>query len=390
MPKITKRLVEAVAPSAKDAFVWDDELTGYGLKVTPAGKKVFILQYRVGRQSRRMTLGAFGPITPDQARSLAQAALRRVARGEDPMAERVAKREASLTGDLLDQFLKEHAESKLKGRSSAEYKRLITKLVPARLRRMPITEVSRASVAQLHNSLSATPYQANRLLAVLRKFFNWCERNGFRADLTNPALHVELYRERKRERFLSPAEIAQLGEVLSEVEAEGSASPYVIAAVRLLILTGARLNEILSAQWDWLDSSAGCIRLPDSKTGAKTIYLSAPALQVLDSIPRLEGNPFIICGQKKGSSLVNLQKPWDAIRKRAGFPDLRIHDLRHSFASIAVASGMSLPMIGKLLGHSQPQTTARYAHLADDPVKHAASLIGSRIDILPKLRVVNS
>ncbi|AOG09236.1 tyrosine-type recombinase/integrase [Agrobacterium sp. RAC06] len=390
MPKITKRLVEAAAPSAKDAFLWDDELTGYGLKVTPAGKKVFILQYRVGRQSRRMTLGAFGPITPDQARSLAQAALRSVARGEDPMAKRIAKREASLTGDLLDQFLKEHAESKLKGRSSAEYRRLITKLVPARLRRMPITEVSRANVAQLHNSLSATPYQANRLLAVLRKFFNWCERNGFRPDLTNPALHVELYRERKRERFLSPAEIAQLGEVLSEVEAEGSASPYVIAAVRLLILTGARLNEILSAQWDWLDSGAGCIRLPDSKTGAKTIYLSAPALQVLDSIPRLEGNPYIICGQKKGSSLVNLQKPWSTIRKRAGFPDLRIHDLRHSFASIAVASGMSLPMIGKLLGHSQPQTTARYAHLADDPMKHAASLIGSRIDILPKLRVINA
>lgn len=390
MPKITKRLIDAAAPSAKDSFLWDDELTGYGLKVTPAGKKVFILQYRIGRQSRRMTLGPFGPISPDQARSLAQAALRKVARGEDPMAERVAKRAEALTGDLLDQFLAEHAEAKLKDRSAVEYKRLVKQLVPARLRRIPITEVSRSNLAQLHNSLSGTPYQANRLLAVLRKFFNWCEKNGFRGDLTNPALHVEPYRERKRERFLSPADIAHLGEVLTAIEGEGAASPYVVAAVRLLILTGARLNEILSAQWQWVDFDAGCIRLPDSKTGAKTIYLSAPALQVLGSIPRIEGNPFIICGQKKGSSLVNLQKPWNAIRTRAGFPDLRIHDLRHSFASIAVASGMSLPMIGKLLGHSQPQTTARYAHLADDPMKLAASQIGSRINILPQLRVVQS
>lgn len=390
MAKLSKRLIDETTPDGKDVFIWDDTLSGFGLKVTPAGRKVFILQYRIGAKSRRLTIGVYGRITPDQARSDAQAALRKVARGEDPMLEREAQKDARSTGELLEDFMAQHVEQKLKLRSNAEYKRLVEKLVPAKLRRLPVTDVSRAHIAELHHKLAATPYQANRLLAVLRKFFNWTEKNGYRKDHTNPAFHVEPFKERKRERFLSPAEIAHLGDVLVSVEREGVTGPFVIAALRLLILTGARLNEILTARWEWVDFDAGCIRLPDSKTGAKTIYLNPPALQVLNSIPRLEGNPHIICGQKKGSPLINLQKPWDAIRKRAGFEDVRIHDLRHSFASIAVASGMSLPMIGKLLGHTQPQTTARYAHLADDPMRQAANSIASKIQILPKLHIVEN
>lgn len=388
MPKITKRLIAATEASGKDAFVWDDELAGYGLKITPSGRKVFVLQYRIGRRSRRITLGTFGALTADQARSHAQAALRQIARGDDPMAERDLKRAEKATGELLNQFLQEHADVKLKARSSAEYRRLVETLVPSKLRRLPITEIGRSHVAQVHNGLVKTPYQANRLLAVLRKFFNWCEKNGFRADHTNPALHVEPFRERKRERFLSPAEISHLGEVLSEIERGGGQSPFAIAAIRLLILTGARLGEILRMKREWIDFDNACIRLPDSKTGAKTIYLSPPAMQVLASLPRYEDNPHVICGLKKGACLVNLQKPWRAIRKRAGLDNVRIHDLRHSFASIAVASGMSLPMIGKLLGHSQPQTTARYAHLADDPMKLAANQVGQKMDIMPRLQVV--
>lgn len=387
MPKITKRLIDSVEAGDKDQFIWDDELSGYGLKITPAGKKVFVVQYRIGRRSRRMTIGMFGPLTADQARSQAQAALRQVARGDDPMNERDLVRDQKSTGDLLNEFLRLHADAKLKDRSSAEYRRLISTLVPSRLLSRPASEVARSDVSQLHNSLAVTPYQANRLLAVLRKFFNWCERMGYRPDHSNPALHVEPYKERKRERFLSPNEIAHLGMVLAEIEAEGTGNPYVIAAIRLLLLTGARLNEILTMKWDWIDFEGACIRLPDSKTGAKQIYLSAPALLVFSNIPRLEGNPYVICGGKAASCMVNLQKPWRAIRQRAGFLDLRIHDLRHSFASIAVANGMSLPMIGKLLGHSQPQTTQRYAHLADDPMKKATDLIGSKIDILPGLRL---
>jgi integrase len=161
------------------------------------------------------------------------------------------------------------------------------------------------------------------------------------------------------------------------------------AETQLLLLTGARLNEILTLKWEWVDLEHDCIRLPDSKTGAKTIYLSAPAKQVFAGIPRLQNNPHVICGKIGGSALVNLQKPWSLLRVRAGFGDVRIHDLRHSFASIAVASGMSLPLIGKLLGHSQPQTTQRYAHLADDPMRQAAGIVGAKMDILPRLRTVS-
>lgn len=389
MPKITKRLIDAIEPIHKDQFVWDDLLPGYGLKVTPSGRKVFIVQYRIGRRSRRLTLGTLGALTADQARIHAQAALRQVARGDDPMAERDMKRTEKAFGELLDQFLQEHADAKLKNRSSSEYRRLVKTLVPSKLLVLPITEVCRSHIAQLHNGLQRTPYQANRLLAVLRKFFNWCEKCGFRADRSNPALHVESFNERKRERFLSPAEISHLGVVLSEIEQEAVQSPFVVGAIRLLILTGARLNEILKLQWDWVDFDSSCIRLPDSKTGPKTIYLSPPAKQVLANLPRYEDNAHVICGLKRGACLVNLQKPWRAIRSRAGLDNVRIHDLRHSFASIAVASGMSLPMIGKLLGHSQPQTTARYAHLADDPMKAAVDHIGSRIDILSGLHVVD-
>ena len=386
MTKITKRTIDAIEVGEADIFIWDDDLKGYGVKVTPAGKRVFVLQYRIGRKSRRMTLGTYGAITADQGRALAQAAMRKIARGDDPMAERAQKRTERTVGSLLDDFLKLHADAKLKSRSGTEYRRLTERLLPKRFLSAPITEIQRADVSTIHNKLVATPYQANRLLAVLRKFFNWCEAQGHRPDHSNPAVHVELFKEQKRERFLSPAEIAHLGSVLSEIEAEGKVGPYVIAAVRLLILTGARLNEILTMKWDWVELENACIRLPDSKTGAKTIYLNGPALQVLATIPRLEGNLHVICGQKAGSPLINLQKPWSAIRMRAGFEDLRIHDLRHSFASVAVANGLSLPMIGKLLGHSQPQTTARYAHLADDPMKQATDLIGAKLNILPKLR----
>ena len=166
---------------------------------------------------------------------------------------------------------------------------------------------------------------------------------------------------------------------MAKAEEEGPESPYVVAAVRLLIFTGARLSEILELQWDHVDIERAMLLLPDSKTGKKAIYLNAPALEVLTVLPRLEGNPFVIVGQKDGSHRVNLQKPWRAIRKRAKLDDVRLHDLRHSFASIAAAGGASLFMIGKLLGHTQSATTERYAHLAADPLRAANEAIGQRI-----------
>lgn len=249
--------------------------------------------------------------------------------------------------------------------------------LPARGR---ITEITRQDVSKLHHSLRAKPYMANRVLAVLGKLFNLAEFWGYRPDRSNPCLHVKKYHEEKRERMLSAEELGRLGEALNAYDG----SPYVVAALKLLVFTGARLSEILALRWEQVDFERGEARLANHKTsrktGAKTVHLPPPALEVLASLPRLESNPYVIVGKVEDAHLVNLQKPWREIRKAAGLNDVRIHDLRHAFASVAASSGMSLPIIGKMLGHSQPQTTSRYAHLADDPIKAAAASTAGKIE----------
>lgn len=382
MTKITKTLVDQIQPQTSDCFAWDSELKGFGLKVTKAGRKVFLVQYRLGGRggrTRRMTIGAYGTLSVDQARSAAKFILKSVALGIDPMAEKDELKNDTSLGELIDVFLKDHAETKLKPRSAIEYERLVRKLIPAQLLKQRVKTIERPMIAKLHSSLSGAPYQANRLLAVLKKFFSWCEQHGYRADYTNPTNHIQKYRETKRKRYLSGDELATLGATLADAEKQGVHSPFIIAALRLLIFTGARLNEILTLEWSMVDFDNRRLNLPESKTGEKVVFLNNPALKILSDLPRLEGNPFVICGQKTGTHLVNLQKPWNDIRNRAGMPDVRIHDLRHSFASIAVANGMSLPLIGGLLGHTQAQTTQRYAHLSQDPQLAANDVIGGKI-----------
>ena len=205
---------------------------------------------------------------------------------------------------------------------------------------------------------------------------------GFVLDLqqtANPRKHIKKYAEEKRERFLSPAELKRIGEVLREMESEGIELASAVAATRLLVLTGCRLSEIMTLQWEHVDVAGKALRLPDSKTGAKVVHLGQPAIELLEKIERVEKNPWVIVGTKPGARLTDLQPFWQRVRARAGLKDVRIHDLRHTFASTAVAAGQGLPMIGKLLGHTQVQTTARYAHLAADPVKHAANQVSETI-----------
>jgi integrase len=202
---------------------------------------------------------------------------------------------------------------------------------------------------------------------------------GLRPDGSNPRKHIKKYREEKRERFLSPAELRRVGEVLREMEEEGIELPSSIAAARLLMLTGCRLGEIMTLQWKHVDIAGKALRLPDSKSGAKVVHLGKPAVEILLKLGRIVENPWVIVGAKPGARLTDLQPFWQRVRARAGLKDVRIHDLRHTFASTAVASGQGLPMIGKLLGHTQVQTTARYAHLAADPVKSAADQVSMSI-----------
>jgi integrase len=379
---ITKRVVDGARTATTDTYLWDTELSGFGLKVTPTGRKVYLVQYRLGGRTgrtRRVTIGQHGELTPMAARAEAKRLLGKIALGRDPASDRdKAKADKTLTA-VLDQFMTEHVESKRKASTAREYQRIAKLYVVPHLGRRPIGDIKRQDIAKLHHELGEKPYQANRTLALLSKFFNWAEKHGLRPDGSNPCRHIEKYRESRRERFLSEAELARLGDSLREAEKHGSATPWAIAAIRLLIFTGARLSEILTLEWDHVDTDHGLLMLPDSKTGKKAIRLNAPARQVLESVPRLEGNPFVICGEKPGHHLVNLQKPWRRIREAVGLDDVRIHDLRHSFASVGASSGQSLIVIGKMLGHSQPATTARYAHLADDPVKAASDAVGARI-----------
>jgi integrase len=379
--KITKRSVDALKSTDNvEAVLWDTELKGFGVRVQRGGAKSYVLHYRAGRGRgaplRKLTIGRHGsPWTPDNARGEARRLLGMVEGGADPAADKIARKEAPIIAELAGRFLAEHAEAKRKGSTATEYKRLLDKIILPALGKRKVADVTRADVTKLHHANRAAPYQANRVLAVLSKMFNLAERWGLRPDGSNPCRHVEKFAERKRERMLSPAELGRLGDALTG----HGGSPYVVGAIKLLVFTGARLGEVLGLKWEWIDFDRGEARLPDSKSGAKTLHLPPPALAVLAELPRLNGNPYVIVGAKSGAALVNLEKPWRAIRGPAGLNDVRLHDLRHAFASVAASSGMGLPIIGKMLGHTQAATTHRYAHLASDPVKAAAAAVAGKI-----------
>jgi integrase len=379
MAKLTKRIVDAAENRAGEYFLWDEDLPGFGLRVLPSGRKRYIIQYRAGRRSRRISLGPSTVLTSEQARSRAITIIAATKNGEDPAARRDADRRAITVKELAQRFEKEHIDLRLKPSTAKGYRRMLERFVIPRLGNHRVTEVTRADVAQLHHDLRHIAYDANRCLEMISKMFNLAEMWGLRPDGSNPRKHIKKYPEEKRERFLSPAELRRVGEVLREMEQEGIELPSSIAAARLLMLTGCRLGEIMMLQWEHVDIPGKALRLPDSKTGAKVVHLGRPAIEVLEKMERVEGNPWVIVGTKSGARLTDLQPFWQRARARAGLKDVRIHDLRHTFASTAVAAGQGLPMIGKLLGHTQVQTTARYAHLAADPVKTAADQVARGI-----------
>ncbi len=322
--------------------------------------------------------------------------------GRDPQAEKNERRTALTVSDLVDAFATEHVATKCKARTAEAHTAALERLRSAH-GGAKAESVTRGHIAKMHASLADKPFAANRFLAVVSRCFSWgVDRQLLPEGHLNPASRIQHYEGAARERYLSTAELARLGDVLREGETVGlewspdetKASarhapkpenrrtlldPFAVAAIRLLILTGARMREILHARWNYVDFERGVLRLPDSKTGAKPVYLSAAALAVLAALPRINGNPFIIAGGKDGQARVDLKRPWAAVTKAAGLEGLRIHDLRHSFASVGAGASLGLPIIGKLLGHSQPATTARYAHLDADPMRRAVESIGATI-----------
>ena len=377
MPKITKRSVDAAAPADKEFFLWDDELKGFGLRVYPSGRKMYLAQFRAGGRLRRVNIGLHGALTPELARTEAMKHLSDVRLGGDPATDRDKRKASPTMKEFGQRFLKEHVAVHCKPSTYGEYKRSVELFINPKLGSHRIIDVTRADVVNLHQSMKTTPYQANRTLGVLSIMFTVAHTWGVRTDGVNPCWKVKRYKEVKRERYLTPDELARLGRVLRESDSE----PEAANCIRLLLLTGYRLGEIQTPKWEYIDFDAGVLRLPDSKTGAKIVPIGKAAIDVLKDIPKLKDNPYVITGRVEGQYLTDIQKPWRRLRKRAGLSGLRIHDLRHSFASDALQLGQDLTMIGRLLGHTQVQTTARYAHLKTDPIRTAADKVSEMIAI---------
>jgi integrase len=394
--KITKRTVDATSPEARDVFVWDTELKGFGLKITPAGRKVNLVQYRMGGRAarvRRYTIGQHGsigpgglPLTADRARDEAERQLGRVANGIDPAREKKAAasehkayNDSPTLSEFADTYIERHAKPLKKKRSVEEDERNLKLHIKPALGKLKLRDVSAADIARFHASRSKTPTNANRCLALLSNIFEKAERWGERPVGSNPCRHVGKYDERKRERFLTTEELARLADALTSAEDEKRESVTALNAIRLLMLTGCRLNEILPLRWAWIDEGHACIRLPDSKTGAKVVPIGAPVIRLLSSMPRQEGSPYVLPADRGNGHFVGIQRIWQRIRKVANLEGVRLHDLRHSYASVAVASGDSLYLIGKVLGHRQSRTTDRYAHLKDDPLLAVADRTAKRI-----------
>ena len=378
MAKLIKRTVDAAPIKERDYVLWDDALPRFGLRVRSSGTKTYVVQYRAKGRTRHVTVGRHGVLTPDQARRAALTLLAEVERGGDPSRERAAARRASTVAELCDRYLEEHARVRKKPRSVTEDERLIESFILKAIGPRKIREVERADIYRIRKKLSGTPYQANRVLSLLSKMFNLAERWNLRPDGTNPVRHVERFTERKRDRFLSEEEMAHLGTALDELGRQGRVSEAAVAAIRLLIFTGCRVAEILTLRWENVDFDGRRLRLTDSKTGPKVVPLNTPALEVLANLDRCAG-PWVVVGRKAGAPLVNLARPWQRLCEKADLEDVRLHDLRHSFASVGAGSGQTLLVIGALLGHTQSATTQRYAHLSDDPIRAASEAIGSRI-----------
>ena len=375
---ISKRAVHALPADGSDALYWDRDLPGFGVRVYPSGRKSYVVQCRGPNGSQRVTIGRHGKITADEARKQAAAIIDRIKRGEDPVPA-PARPEPTVV-DLAERFMRAHVEVNCKPATATFYSLALDNHILPALGAMAVRAVEPANVSPLHYALRTRPVTANRVIDILSKMLSLAEAWDLRPAGSNPCRTVRRYKERKRERFLSPDETRRLGEVLDRAEAEGGASVYAVAAIRLLMLTGCRRNEVLSLRWDDVDRTAGELRIRDGKTGPRSVPLTPTVREVLAAIPRVPGNPWLIVSSRPGvQRLSTIREHWYRLRSQAGLDDVRIHDFRHSYASRALALGVSLTMIGRLLGHTKVSTTARYAHLARETERASAARVGGSI-----------
>lgn len=420
--KLNRRNIAAIVPADKPTIYFDTDLKGFGLMVQPSGTRSWIVEYRVGAGGRsaakkRMVLGKNSDLLPPEtAREMAKTTLARVHVGANPAAQRSDERSSATIKTLCELFLERHVEAKRKARTAELYRQIISTHIVPRLGSVRAVSLTRADVADMHAAIAKPVdgvggrYVANRSVAILSAIYGWADGAGLVPDDFNPTRKVEKFEERSRERYLTTSELERLGAVLRQAETTGlgwrldDTKPtskhtpkanrvtivpvHVTAAIRLLMFTGCRLREILNLEWRDVDLERGLLFLPDSKTGKKTVVLASPALTILDGLPRV--GRYVIAGDTAGQKdevpRADLKRPWAAVTNAAELNGLRLHDLRHTFASIGVGGGLGLPIIGGLLGHADTKTTQKYAHLDADPARVAANVIAGKISAAMEAR----
>ncbi len=396
--RITKRTVDALNTTGREYVHWDGELTGFGVRVRATGSKSYIAVYRTGGRNapqRRVTIGAVGKIETDKAREEAKTIIREAELGHDRAAERARARKEMNVAQLCDLYLEEGCDTKQPSTIATDRGRVERHIKPL-LGKKRVSELRRADVEKFLRDVAAGKTAvdiktgsrgraiveggkgtASRTVGLLGGIMSFAVSRDMRGD--NPVRGVKRYPDKKGETFLSSADLARLGDAMERLEKEG-ANPSALAIIRLLALTGARKSEIATLKWSEVDLERGYLRLATSKTGAKVLPLGAPACQVLAEVPRLDDSIYVFPASTGTRHFQGTERVWAKIKQAAGFPNLRLHDLRHSFASVGLARGDALPVIGAILGHKDVKTTDRYAHLADDPVKQAADGISDAVN----------
>jgi integrase len=381
MSKLTTEYVAGVIVDGTDQWHPDSSVPGFGLRVTPQGAMRWVARKRVQGKLHKQTIGEFPALSPSAARKEAVRILTAWGNGKDPDVEKAERQrtiEANTTtvAQLSERWMREVVKLKRKPRTQKDYAQLFAKKINPVIGSISVAALSWEDVNALHGAMAKTPRRANYVVATIRALMNYAEKLKLRSYKSNPTRDVEFFPEKDRERFLSEIEMAKAAEAIATAERDGRIGPHAAAGLRLCLLTGARRGEVTAAEWSHVDWQHRFIRLPDSKNNKpRTVHLSEAAIDVLRSVPRI--GKFIIAGTKPDEPFKNLSRSWIVAREYAGLQDVRLHDLRHSFASLAASQKMSLQMIGRLLGHRATASTARYAHLALDAVAAANDVVGA-------------
>ena len=358
-------------------IIWDGEVKGFGVRIYPTGKKSFVLDYRDNNRKNLMVIGSCSVLKIDAARDKAKAFLVGLSNGVNPLQERQKARQGKLVKDLCKAYIDRHAINKKSGKD--DITRIKRFIIPA-WGNLLVTNIKRADIAALHTKLGKHGYyQANRVYSLLSKMFNLARIWGFvPEEHTNPCFGIEKFKEEKRDRFVSHEEFPRLVEAIN-----AELNQSVVSAIWLYLLTGVRKDELLTLKWADIDIGRKELKLTDTKNGKHHyLPLSIAAIDVLNQIQRIDGNPYVITGKNEGCHLINIDKPWQRIRKEAGLEDVRLHDLRRTVGSWLAQSGNSLHLIGKVLNHSNQSTTAIYARFGQDSARDALEKHGQVITSL--------